>query len=287
MLHTQYFIPFIRSCKVVCTIHDICFEHYKSIFTKKEYFTQKLLIPYAAKHSEFIFTVSEHAKSDIVTNYRIEPEKVIVTYNAVNDSFRVLDNEELQEEDLRNKFSIGSEPYILSVGNLQPRKNLPRLIEAFNMWKSKYNNNAKLVLVGKKAWLYNEILKAAGAVSNDIVLTDYVTDEDLVRLYNAAECFVYPSFYEGFGIPPLESMACGTPVAVSNATALPEVVGDAAILFNPFDVENITEAINKLMTDEALKNMLREKGLVRRNNFSWNESSKLIYDIYHRCYPNN
>jgi glycosyltransferase involved in cell wall biosynthesis len=283
VLHTQYFIPFFRTCKVVCTIHDICFEHYKNIFTKKEYITQKLLIPYAAKHSEYIFTVSEHAKADIVAKYNIDPEKVIVTYNAVNESFRVLSSEELQEEDLRNKFSIGSGPYILSVGNLQPRKNLPRLIQAFIGWKEKNVSNTKLVIVGKKAWLYNDILKAAGAESSDIILTDYVTNEDLIRLYNAAECFIYPSFFEGFGIPPLEAMACGTPVAVANATSLPEVVGTAAILFDPFDVEQISEAINKLVTDDVVKKRLREDGFIRLNHFNWSESSRLIYNTYHRC----
>lgn len=283
VLHTQYFIPFIRSCKVVCTIHDICFEHYKNIFTKKEYCRRKLLIPYAAKHSEYIFTVSNHAKSDIVEHYNVDPDNVIVTYNAVNEQFKMLSDEELKEAELREKFQIGEQPFVLTVGNLQPRKNLPRLIAAFNAWKAEYQKPVKLIVVGKKAWMYSDILKAVGADNGNIVLTDYVTNDDLVRLYNAAACFFYPSFFEGFGIPPLEAMSCGTPVAVADATSLPEVVGDAGIYFNPFDTDEIKRCLQSLMSDEDLQNNLRSKGLSRRNQFSWEKSAKKIYSTYHRC----
>ena len=283
VLHTQYFIPFIRSCKVVCTIHDICFEHYKNIFTKKEYYQQKLLIPYAAKHSVYIFTVSNHAKNDIVEHYHVNPENVVVTYNAVNEQFKVLHVGELQEEELREKFHIGGEPFVLTVGNLQPRKNLPRLIEAFNDWKIENQKPVKLVIVGKKAWMYSDILKAVGVDNDSIVLTDYVSDEDLVRLYNAAACFIYPSFFEGFGIPPLEAMSCGTPVAVADATSLPEVVGDAGLYFDPFDTNEIKRCLHRLMNDKDLRGNLRIKGLSRRNLFSWEDSAKKIYSTYHMC----
>ncbi len=177
VLHTQYFIPFIRSCRVVVTIHDICFEHYSDIFTKKEYITQKLLIPYAAKHSEYVFTVSEHARADIIEHYHLKPEKVIVTYNAVNSAFRRLTEDELKEKELRKKFEIGNSQYVLSVGNLQPRKNLVRLIKAFNNWKRKTLSDVRLVIVGKKAWMFDGILKVAIEDSNDIVLTDYVSQK--------------------------------------------------------------------------------------------------------------
>lgn len=282
LLHTQYFIPFIRSCKVVCTIHDICFEHYKNIFTKKEYYRQKLLIPYAAKHSEFIYTVSEHAKNDIATSYKISPDKIIVTYDAVNtDEFRVLSSDELNEQELRHKYNIGDADYVLSVGNLQPRKNLPRLIEAFNDWKKDKNNNAKLVIVGKKAWMYSDILRTAGSTNDDIIFTDYVSDKDLVRLYNAARCFIYPSFFEGFGIPPLEAMACGKPVGVANTSALPEVVGDAGLLFDPFDTDEIRNKMDELYGNSETWNKLSKAGLERAKHFSWEVSSKKIYESYH------
>lgn len=279
VLHTQYFIPFVRPCPVVVTIHDICFEHYSNIFTKKEQIRQKLLIPYAARHAKHIFTVSEHAKKDIATTYRLDPKKISVTYDAVNENFKRLSPEALDEAELRKKFDIGSEPFILTVGNLQPRKNLPRLIKAFNSWKKK-GNNAKLVIVGKKAWMFNDVLKAAAEGSSDIILTDYVTEEDLVRLYNAATCFIYPSFFEGFGIPPLEAMACGTPVAVAKATSLPEVVGTSGLYFDPFSEAEIEEAISKLMSSEALRKELTLKGYEQSRKFAWSKSSEIIYKKY-------
>lgn len=281
VLHTQYYIPFIRSCKVICTIHDICFEHYRNIFTRKEYIRQKILIPYAAKHSEYIFTVSEHAKSDIVKHYHINPDKVIVTYNAVNEQFRILNYKELNETELRRKLKIGNDPFLLTVGNLQPRKNLPRLIEAFNGWKNEIKSSTKLVIVGKKAWMYSDILKVAGSDSGNIIFTDYVSNDDLVRLYNAAKGFIYPSFFEGFGIPPLEAMACGTPVAVANTTSLPEVVGDAGIYFNPFDVKEIKESIQLIMNDKHRDEFVY-RGLERIKHFNWKESAQMIVNTYHK-----
>lgn len=280
LLHTQYFIPFVRPCKVVCTIHDICFEHYKDIFTKKEYYRQKILVPYAAKYSTYVFTVSNHAKKDIVEHYGILPSRTVVTYNAVNDLFRVLSESELNNEELRTKFQIGNVPYVLSVCNLQPRKNLVRLIRSFILMKKKYGGFERLVIVGKKAWMFNDILKTALEGNADILFTDYVCNKDLIRLYNAADCFVYPSFFEGFGIPPLEAMACGTPVVVSNATSLPEVVGDAGLYFDPYNEEEMTEAIHRMLIDTELKHHLREKGFLQVSKFSWKKSAKIITDIY-------
>ncbi|MGN0378726.1 MAG: glycosyltransferase family 4 protein [Butyrivibrio sp.] len=281
VLHTQYFIPFHRPCPVVCTIHDICFEHYKDIFTRSEYIRQKLLIPYAAKKSCKIFTVSNDAKNDIVRHYGVSPKNVIVTYNAVSSDFHNLSSDELKESDLREKFGIGNSRYVLSVANLQPRKNLPRLIRAYRKAQQhRLKDDTKLVIVGKKAWMYNDIIKEACEDNDKIVFTDYVSNEDLVRLYNAAACFVYPSFFEGFGIPPLEAMACGTPVAVANTTSLPEVVGDAGLYFDPFDEEKIEDAIVKLLEDDELRNKLISMGYERAGKFSWKKSSEIIVNAY-------
>jgi glycosyltransferase involved in cell wall biosynthesis len=286
LLHTQYFIPFYRPCPVVCTIHDICFEHYKNIFTKKEYIRQKLLIPYAARHSKVIYTVSENARQDIVNHYQVSQERVLVTYNAVNADFKKLDNDELNEIELREKFEIGEARYILSVGNLQPRKNLPRLIKAFLLYTAEMKTDDKLVIVGKKAWMYDEILREAENNTDKIIFTDYVTNEELIRLYNLATCFVYPSFFEGFGIPPLEAMACGTPVAVADATSLPEVVGDAGIYFDPFDEISIKDAIVALMSDELCRTQLIDKGNLQKEKFKWADSSLKIIESYKKAGKN-
>ncbi len=281
VLHCQYFIPFFCPCKIVCTIFDICFEHYKDIFSKKEYIRQKLLIPYAAKHSDYIMTDSFHAANDISEHYGIDKNRIVVAYGAVSDDFRELSSEELNEIELRSRFGIGDSKYILTVGNLQPRKNLPRLIDAFIEWSMESQSNSKLVIVGKKAWLFSDILDAARN-SDNIIFTDYVSESDLIRLYNAATCFIYPSFFEGFGIPPLEAMACGTPVAVANATSLPEVVGDAGLYFDPFSVEDIRNAICCMMTDTSRRNALTEKGIMQKQKFDWGRSADVMYGIYNR-----
>ena len=280
VLHTQYFIPFFRRCKVVCTIHDICFEHYKNIFTKKEYIIQKLLIPYSAKKSDHIITVSNHAKNDIMQMYGIEEKKITVTYNAVSNQFTKLEksNHEIKET-FQRKYNLSGE-FILSVGNLQPRKNIPRLIKSFALWKNETNSNMKLVIVGKKAWMYDEILEVASGYSNDIIFTGYVEEIELIYLYNLASFFVYPSIYEGFGIPPLEAMACGTPVAVSNTSALPEVVGDAGIYFNPFNISDIKEKLSLLSNNPNLREKYSEKGINRAKKFDWKTSSGKLYQVY-------
>lgn len=282
LLHTQYFIPFHLPCPVVCTIHDICFEHYKDIFTKKEYIRQKMLIPYSAKKSTAIFTVSEDAKRDISRCYNISEKKIIVTYNAVNNNFKHIDDKNLKEEELREKFHLGDDRYILTVGNLQPRKNLSRLIQAFVQWKKKTNDKAKLVIVGKKAWMYTEILQTVTEYKSEIVLTDYISEYDLIRLYNCATCFIYPSFFEGFGIPPLEAMACGVPVAVANTTSLPEVVGNAGIYFNPFDIDDISNAILQLMSSEEKRKLYRTKGYQQCMKFDWSKSANKIIETYEK-----
>ena len=128
--------------------------------------------------------------------------------------------------------------------------------------------------------MYSDILSAAGADLNNIILTDYVSEEDLICLYNISTCFIYPSFFEGFGLPPLEAMACGTPVAVANATSLPEVVGDAGIYFDPFDVQSIQNAISVLMEDSVLRSELSKKGIERNKLFSWEKSAQIIYCTY-------
>lgn len=280
VLHVQYFIPIFRPCKVVCTIYDICFEHFKDIFTRKEYYRQKILIPYAAKHSERVFTVSNHAKNDIIKHYCVKNNNVLVTYCAVSAKFRQLTSIELNNQELRMKYNIGSSKYVLSVCNLQPRKNLVRLIRSFISMKKDFGGEEKLVIVGKKAWMFNDILKTAIDGSKDIVFTDYVEGDDLIRLYNEASCFVYPSLFEGFGIPPLEAMACGTPVAVANTTSLPEVVGDAGLYFDPYSEDQIKHSMTRLLNDSELCLELKQKGFQQASKFSWKKSSELLTSTY-------
>lgn len=281
LLHTQYFIPFNRPCPVVCTIHDICFEHFSNIFTKKEYIRQKILIPYAARRSKYIFTVSDYSRNDIAAHYNIPKDRIIVTYCAVSDEYRTLTSEEIDQSKLREKYGIKRD-YILTVGNLQPRKNMVRLIKAYRSLTESGKICEQLVIVGKKAWLFDDILREAVDDNNDIIFTDYVSEDDLIRLYNDAEIFVYPSFFEGFGMPPLEAMACGTPVAVANTTSLPEVVGEAGVYFDPFDLSDIERVVTELLDDSNITKGLIELGHERIKKYDWKNSAYIIVQTYHK-----
>ncbi len=284
LLHTQYYIPFIRPCPVICTIHDICFEHYKDIFTKSEYIRNKLLVAYSAKHAERIITVSEFSKRDIAEHYRILPEKISVVYNAVDSVFRKMSDKELSQLKVREKYGIGDSDYIITVGNLQPRKNIPRLIQAYSMYKKKHTKSRlKLVIIGKKAWMYDEILNYAQTDPTNIVLTGYVEREDLVALLNEARGFIYPSIFEGFGIPPLEALACCTQAAVSDISVMREVLGDSTEteFFDPLSVESICEAIERLVN----KSVIEGADILRR--YSWKKSAEVMREIYMAlCYRN-
>lgn len=280
LLHVQYFIPFIRPCKVVVTIHDICFEHYKDIFTKREYIRQKLLIPYAAKKSVKIITDSFFSKNDIASEYKLQDEKIIVTHCAAGKEFRELPDENIDRERLRTEFGIEGD-YILTVCNLQPRKNLGRLIKAFSLLKEEYNDSIQLVIVGKKAWMYESIFEAVPkSIKNDIVFSGYVSSDELVQLYNAAKCFVYPSFFEGFGLPVLEAMACGTPVIVSNKTSLPEVVGNNGKYFDPLSEVDIKNSLIECLTEAECKAIEKENKSKWVASFNWRNSAEILTSAY-------
>lgn len=280
VMHMQYFIPFTRFCPVVTTIHDISFEHMNDIFTKKDYFLQKHLIPYAAKKSKTVFTVSEFSLKDIKDHYHIDPEKLVVTYDACT-FYKKIEISQDEKNRIADKFGL-PERFILSVGNLQPRKNIKRLLEAYDQLRKESGLDLKLVIVGKKAWMYDGIFDGiADSDSRDnIILTDYVTNEELRYLYNMAEIFVYPSLFEGFGLPVLEAMSCGVPVAASNVTAIPEVLQDAGVSFDPYDVNDIAKAIDQLVKNQELRSECITKGLLKAKNFSWRDTSEVIYQEY-------
>ena len=282
VLHTQYYIPFIRPCKTVVTIHDICFEHFNDIFKKGEYYRNKILIPYAARHADRIITVSEFSKRDISDTYGIDESKIRVVYNAVDSDFRILSNKRKKSSIVRAKFGIGSEPFIICVGNLQPRKNIPRLVEAYLQYKKNNKSNLKLVIVGKKAWMYDKTLNSISQDSENIVLTGYVSRLELIELLNQAEGFIYPSFYEGFGIPPLEALACGTKVAVSDIPVMHEILGGYPIYFDPYDVNSISTAIATLAENDSITVSSKKDTKIKdiTEKFSWQISSKKIGDAY-------
>lgn len=285
VLHVQFTAPPFPPCPVVVSIHDLSFEHLPQTFKWRSRKQLRITVRNSARAASQIVALSQYARDDIINTYGIEPEKMNVIPLAAPAHFRPVEDEaELQR--VRQTYGIAGD-YILSVGAIQPRKNLKRLIAAYsNLRRAKPEGNLpKLVLVGKCAWLYDETLRTIREleVSNSVVLTGYVPESDLPALYSGALCFVYPSYFEGFGLPPLEAMQCGTPVIVGERTSLPEVVGDAGVLVDPFDVSDIAGAIERLIFDSDLRLQLRVKGLQRAKLFEWRETARKTLAVYQKA----
>lgn len=270
----HYNVPLNYRGRFVVTVHDLTHIILPEFLgNKAKYYYAKFLMNHALKKSEHIFTVSENSKKDIIELFGIKPEKISITYNAVDSDFRVKTEEDV--EYLYEKYSVPRNKRILMyVGNLKPHKNLSRLIRAFSQLDDK--NDYRLLLVGKaftSTDLENEE-KELG-INEYVIHTGMVEKEELVDLYNIADLFVFPSLYEGFGIPPLEAMACGTPVIASNNSSIPEVVGNAAILFDAKDVAEIKNAIEKIV-DEQLINNLIASGKKRVSIFKWDQAVGVV-----------
>jgi glycosyltransferase involved in cell wall biosynthesis len=285
VLHVQFTAPPFSPCPVVVSIHDLSFEHLPKTFKWRSRKQLRITVRRSAREAAQVIALSEYARNDIIDTYRVSPEKVSVIPLAAPAHFRpVNDEQELQR--VRQTYGIEGD-YILSVGAIQPRKNLSRLVAAYSRLR-RANPEGKLpqlVLVGKCAWLYDETLRTIKEleVSNSVVLTGYVPEADLPALYSGALCFVYPSYFEGFGLPPLEAMKCGAPVIVGNKTSLPEVVGDAGLLVDPFEVDDIAAAIEKVISDSNLRAQLRVKGLERAKLFDWRETARQTLAVYEKA----
>lgn len=262
---------------VVLTIHDLAFLTvpecaYPSL---RDYLQEA--VPRAARRATHIIAVSHNTRRDVIDLLRAPEERVTTVYEAVGQNFAPM--EASQTTAAVRRLGI-HEPYILSTGTLEPRKNYERLLEAFSLTRSR-GLTESLVIAGGKGWLYEPIFEAI----RHLHLEQHVhcvrpTDEELVALYSAAQCFVYPSLYEGFGIPPLEALACGAPVICSNRSSLPEVVGDAALLVDPTDIEELSAALERLLGDTALRAELRARGLRRAQSFSWDRAARETLEVY-------
>lgn len=285
LLHVTYNAPPLCPCPTVVTIHDISFERYPQFFSPRDRLILKTLVPWSARRAARVITGSQHTKAEIIARYGLSPEKVVVTYHAAGPQFQpVTDQAQLQA--VRRKYGIGEGPYVLALGNLQPRKNIARLVEAVAAASrhdiSRRKVMSSLVIAGKAQWRESEIYRAVAAASlqERIAFPGYIDDADLPALYSAATAFVYPSLYEGFGLPPLEAMACGTPVICSNAASLPEVVGDAALSFDPADSQALAQALVDVLDSPGLQADLRARGLQRAAQFSWQRCAAETLAVY-------
>jgi glycosyltransferase involved in cell wall biosynthesis len=282
MLHVQFTAPLFCPVPVIATIHDLAFEHMPETFTRRGSLQLKLTVRWTAKRAARIATVSEYSRQDLIKTYKLPPEKVVVTYNGIGPIFSPQPASGDEAQKLRHRFGI-ERAFILAVGSLQPRKNLVRLIRAYSELRSRLGDfNHQLVIVGRKLWLANEIFAEVKKQDwgRDVIVTGYVPDEDLPAFYRAASAFVYPSLFEGFGIPPLEAMACGTPVVTSNTSSLPEVVSDAALLIDPYDEQDLANALLRIVNDEKLRALLRERGFVQAKKFTWRNAAEKTLQLY-------
>jgi glycosyltransferase involved in cell wall biosynthesis len=284
VLHVQYTAPPAAPCPVVATIHDLSFEHLPATFKRRSWMQLRLTVRRTARRAAEVVTLSEFSRRDLVETYGLKPERVTVTPAAAAPRFRPAPAEEIQR--VRNLYGIARE-YVLAVGSIQPRKNLVRLFEAYAGLRRARGGDKlpQLVVVGKRAWLYEETLRAARecGVGTDVIFTGYAPEGDLPALYSGALCFAYPSYFEGFGLPPLEAMACGACVIAADRTSLPEVVGDAGLLVNPFDPAEIAGAIGRLMDDAGLRAELRDRGLARAARFDWRDTARRTLEVYKRA----
>lgn len=282
VLHVQYTSPPFCRAPVVTTIHDLAFEHLPETFTRRGKAQLRLTVRRTARHAAQILTVSEFSRQDIITTYRLPPDRITVTHNGCEAQFTPHPASNREAETIKQKFGI-TRDYLLALGSVQPRKNLVRLLRSYAMLREQQPNfQLQLVIVGRQLWLYREVLREIKQQSfaADVIVTGYASDEDLPALYRSAVALVYPSLFEGFGLPPLEAMACGTPVITSNSSSLPEVVGNAALLVNPYDEADLAQAIWKLANDVTLRAQLRQAGIQQARQFTWPAAAEKTLAIY-------
>lgn len=284
ILHVPHYnVPIFYRGTMIVTIHDLIHLIYPEFLPNKlAYIYARVMIGIAIRKSKMIITVSESTKRDILKYYKnVNPDKIIVFYERISPRFEKKDSKTI--EYLYKKYGIPKDKKIIMyVGNLKPHKNLKRLIEAYS--KIDGLNDTRLLLVGKAFKNYNlDELEKELNLKDNIIHTGAVTDDELIDFYNLSDLFVFPSLYEGYGLPPLEAMACGTPVIASNTSSMPEVLGDAAHFFNPLSVEEITDAINKELLVSKANNQLVNKGYnqVKKNNdmFDSEMMRKVLYDL--------
>jgi GT2 family glycosyltransferase/glycosyltransferase involved in cell wall biosynthesis len=282
LVHYPAFIsPVWKTSKTVITIHDMSYLLFPEMFLWQYRMYLRLFVPFSAKRADQIIADSDNTKRDIVRLLGIPEEKVKVVYPGTNLAYSCIEDTQRIQDSLKTLAIQGE--YILSVGTLEPRKNIKTLIKAYaHLMQDSPVEEISLVIVGGKGWLYEEIFREVERVSlkTKIIFTGYVTEEEMICLYNGAKIFVYPSLYEGFGLPPLEAMACGVPVIVSNVSSLPEVVGDAALMFSPESFVELKDKIQELLNDQALSEDLILRGKERVKQFTWEKAAKQTMQVY-------
>ncbi len=282
LIHVQYTGPLFSSVPMVVSVHDVSYLEYPEYFTRFRAQQLRLTVKRTVRKAARILTPSEFSRRAIIRNYGVSQEKVVVVPNAVSSSFRPM-HRETAVQWVRQNHPIPS-PFVLTVGDLQPRKNHVGLIRAF---EDLIGHNPQLphhlVMVGKVTWFPPHVRRAAemSGIADRLHFTGWVPDEDLRHFYAACDLFVFPSFYEGFGLPILEAMACGRAVACSNTSAMPEVANLSALLFDPSSPDEITRAMRDLLLDPELRLRMERLGGQRAASFSWSRAARETLDVYY------
>ena len=281
LFHSPDFVlpPVLGDVPTILTVHDLSFSLYPNTFTPALVSYLNRVVPWSVKRASHVLADSESTRNDLIRLYKTRAEKVTVLYSGVHDCFKPVTDEVLLAR-MRHKYSLGDEPYIFTVSTLQPRKNHQMLIRAFRPVAN--NTSYNLIIAGGKGWLYEEMMSEVERLdlTGRVRFIGFVDDDDLPVLYSEASIFVFPSLYEGFGLPLLEAMGCGTPVIASNASSLPEVAGDAALLLEPTNETAWTSSMLRLTDDVGLRVRLVAAGFRRVRRFQWKDSARQLLEVY-------
>jgi len=280
---TDFVLPPTRTkTRTVLTVHDLSFVRAPDAASPslKRYLDQ--VVPRSVHRADYVLADSQATKDDLIALYGVTPDKVEVLLSGVNPRFQPVNDPALLST-VRAKYGIGDAPFVLSVGTVQPRKNYERLIQAFAQLPDDLRH-VHLVIAGGRGWLQGPIYAAVETLglTDRVHFIGFADDDDLPALYSAARAFAFPSLYEGFGLPVLESMACGTPVVTSNVSSLVEVAGDATLLIDPLSVQQIADALIQLLTDESLRTQLVERGHAQARQFTWQRAAAQLHNVYKR-----
>jgi glycosyltransferase involved in cell wall biosynthesis len=277
----DFVLPPVRRARRVLTVHDLAFLLYPECADARlrEYLMS--VVPRSVRSADFVVADSTNTQNDVICLLGADPARTTVVPGGVEPRFRRASTEAIAE--LRERLALHA-PFILTIGMMEPRKNWQGLIRAYSQARARHGLAHQLVLAGPRGWLWESTMeeRERSPFRNDILCLGFVADADLPTLYSAADVFAFPSLYEGFGLPPLEAMACGTPVIVSDAASLPEVVGDAGLTVPADDVEALATGLARLVLDERLRDGLRAAGLERARAFTWNAAAEQLLAVYKR-----
>jgi glycosyltransferase involved in cell wall biosynthesis len=275
------FIPLGMSIPKVSMVHDVAYLRYPEMLQPRIRNFYKKWMPRYLAYADHIITVSHFSKQELVTGYRLPAEKISVVYNGVTQAYVPLTDE--HKTVVRKRYTLGR-PYFLYLGAIHPRKNIATLVKAFDAFKADDKTDHQLVLAGRASWQTGDVMKAIdqSPYKSEIVTPGYVPTAEATQLVAAAEAMIYPSLYEGFGLPLVEAMACDVPVICSNVSSLPEIAGNAGLFFDPLDIDQLAFHMRSFVVDQKLRNELIRLGQQRKSEFSWDRAAKEVYEILAR-----